>query len=962
MIAIGVRELGVLERPIERGRGRREKKSRPMNVTVGAIFMIIPFVLVLIIAPFPRSPVTEFIYGIFGVYFFAICLVTFFVGLAIYKQKRYKVSRRYIIVSSIKLFALFSAIHVAFTSTALNNLAFGRYLTYGFSNITPGGIIFALPSFIFHTVAGGPVGSLIFLGVVFIIAAAFMATFIVTQVGENKVIKKLSTSNFEFQDEVKTTKKLSPRDAKDLDIVLQENYQKILRDSSRKKHDIAKSELGLTAPLQKINQEDAIYDEPIPLSGMAPSLPVMDQINAMSTDAATKLKQGMAGISPDVDTRLQKPLYNSLGPGYEPKVPVVDISSATALPSKSSFGNVVAHSNSPSFQQAQSALYQPQPSPFQQPISQQSISYEPVTWSNPSQTQPAHSSANSWSIPTPRDMFKNIEDDDEVNMTSAGITMGNWGNMRQSSPSVIPQRQSVFGSKAAGPKQAEIDTTSVAKSLKPYKRKKYINPTVDLIRTESSNLIEAHTEAATKRMMLDGKFKEFNINAKVMHVTVAPAVTRFEVQIGSGTRVNDVLSRESDLSYALGSSNLRIEKTIEGKSAIGIEVPNRSVGVVSIKDLLASKEFMTHKSPLAVVVGKNINDECVIGDIATMPHLLVAGSTGSGKSVMLNTILTSLLFRAHPDDVKLLLVDMKRVELNMYNGVPHMLIPQAIKEAGQAMNALKWMQEEMTKRYDLMEANGVNNIKLYHSLAGYANGTLERMPYILMVIDEAADLMARGKKEVEEVIKSLASLSRAAGIHIIMATQRPSVDVITGVIKTNFPVRIAFKVGSRHDSATIINDAGAEKLVGRGDMLFAREGFAQRVQGAYIENEETHKVMNFIREHNPPEFDPEIEDLVLNGPPNENNAAGGFGDNEFVRKSGEQDAYFIPILKWIVREDNMQRTVSISGIQRQFGLGFGRAGKLIDALAAAQYVGSMNGSKAREVLISREEVERLYGE
>jgi S-DNA-T family DNA segregation ATPase FtsK/SpoIIIE len=502
----------------------------------------------------------------------------------------------------------------------------------------------------------------------------------------------------------------------------------------------------------------------------------------------------------------------------------------------------------------------------------------------------------------------------------------------------------------------------ISTAPKVYIPRQYIKPTIDLIRTESSDLNEFRADAMDKQRLLDIKLKEFGVNAKVTSFTVAPAVTRFEVQLGSVTRVSQVEQLSKDIAYVLGSPNVRMESTIAGKSAIGIEVPNASVGKVSIKDIILSREFQQHKSPLAVAIGKNLNDEAVIGDISSMPHLLIAGSTNSGKSVCINTILTSLLFRAHPDEVKLLLVDMKRVELNIYNDIPHMLIPRTIKDVTQVINALKWLETEMRRRYDVLESNSVNNIGLYHALPAYVKGTLERMPYIVMVIDEAADLIAKGKKEVEESIKSLSSLARACGIHIILATQRPSVDVITSVIKTNFTVRIAFKVSSRFDSVTIINNAGAEKLVGRGDMLFLKEGADQRVQGAFIEREETSRIMNFIRENNESDYDPQIEDIILNGPPNDNNAANGFGDADGIRPQREQDPYFVPVLKWLVRDDNIARIASISGMQRQFGVGFARAGKIMDQLAAAGYVSSANGTKTREVLVTREQVESIYGE
>jgi len=400
-------------------------------------------------------------------------------------------------------------------------------------------------------------------------------------------------------------------------------------------------------------------------------------------------------------------------------------------------------------------------------------------------------------------------------------------------------------------------------------------------------------------------------------------------------------------------------ENVPGKNAIGIEVPNKTIGRVSIRDIITSKDWATNKSPLAVAIGKNISDEVVIGDIGAMPHLLIAGSTGSGKSVCINTILTSLIYRADPADVKLLLVDVKLVELGMYNEIPHMLIPRSIGEVGQAINALKWMQEEMSRRYKILQGQGLKHISQYQSLPNYQNGQLERMPYILMVIDEAADLIYSGKREVEDAVKRLSALGRASGIHLILATQRPSVDVITSVIKANLPVRIGFKTVSRGDSQTIINEVGCDKLVGRGDMLFSKEGHIQRIQGAFIEDEEARRVMNFIRENNVCEFDPDLEDIILNGPPQTNNVANGFGDGPGAARN--QDPTFVPILRWLVREENVKRMASIAGIQRQFSLGFGRAGRIIDQMTAAGYVSEDNGAKGRTVLISKEEVDNLYG-
>jgi len=870
----------------------RERMKRHKQRKLGIFLMSKCLFLLVGIIISPNFFLSQWTFGILGVYAYALLALGFFVGLGMFFNKKYRISFKYSGLSTVLLVTLLLAMHIAFTTTELGNSSFGPYLTHGFSNLTPGGLLFALPAFMMHSLLFLE-GSLVLLGVIFVVTCAFLTNFIISAHGENKVIKRVE--NQSHGDEVVFEHKLD----KSLDKKLEEKYQELLEEQSRKKHNKNKSALGLFDTPTQAPKREATYDEPIPLAQLSPNPNVTDQINEWSTAAAHQFNKGIREAS--VETRLKAPLFNSLGPNYIPKLPAQETGQ----------------------NQLFSQPVQSQPTLFNAPQPQQQYVQPPMFnyVQPPNVTFPSH--------PAP-----SFSDDVEEKPVTSLFDRGNF-------------------------RQTEIEMPKpVIKAKKPTR---YSKPHVDLIRTESSNPVETSSEAIMKQQLLDSKLKEFGVNAKVTNFVVAPAVTRFEIQLATGTRVADVTRLETDIAYALGSANVRLETTIEGKNAIGVEVPNKKVGVVSIKDLVASKEFMNHKSQLAVVIGKNVNDEMVIGDISTMPHLLIAGSTGSGKSVMLNTILTSLLFRAHPDDVKLLLVDMKRVELNMYNDIPHMLIPKAIKEVTHTINALKWMQTEMTRRYDVLEQNGVNNIGLYQSLPAYQNGTLERMPYILMVIDEAADLLARGKKEVEDAIKSLSALARACGIHIILATQRPSVDVITGVIKTNFPVRIAFKVGSRADSQTIINEIGAEKLVGRGDMLFVKEGTAQRVQGAYIELDETRRVMNYIRDNNEAEFDTDLEDRILNGV-NDNGPGVGFGDADQIRKSAGQDPYFVAIAKWIVRDDNVSRTVSISQLQRQFSLGFSRAGKIIDQLTQAGFVSLGNGSKARDVIVSPNEIEELYGE
>jgi len=885
------------EKPQNKKVKKKRKSSRIGNIGLGLCCLAL-VLGIMTACSWPRV-ISAGVYGLFGLYTYAMLFSLFFVGISMKLSRRYSINKKYIICASIMLFALFTAVHLVVTQGELKSMLFGKYMEHGFSRITPGGVLFGIPAFVVWNIFDGIIGSSIVLGGIFIIATAFLMTFVISKHGVNKVIKKKNpVAEIEYEN-AEAAALSYPEAHKEMKARVEQKYQELLQKQGRIKLDKQKSELGLTAPsIIGAATRTAIYDSAVPIDKLAPQgiSGYTDELTQMSTEAAGKFMAGVQG--------LQQPFYaegarfpNEVRSSYSaPTYPYTAPNAPT--PMMYSPGAPVP---------ASSPWTPPTNSPvFYQPL----INYSPSA--DPQPDEPVYT-------PTTR------------------------------------ARKNLNSSIAPG--QTQLDGVMAATKQKPFKPRRYIKPTIDLIRTESTDLSDFHADAANKQAMLDAKLKEFGVNAKVTSFTVAPAITRFEVQLGLGTRANDVYRLDPDFQYVLGTTDVRMEN-VPGKNAIGIEVPNKKVGCVSIKDILASKEWATSKNPLSVAIGKNLNDEIVIGDISSMPHLLIAGSTGSGKSVCINTVLTSLIYRAHPDDVKLLLVDMKLVELNMYNEIPHMLIPRSIGDIQQAINALKWMQNEMQRRYKILETNRFNHISQYHALPSYQNGQIERMPYIIMVIDEAADLIHNGKKDVEDAIKRLSALARACGIHIILATQRPSVDVITAVIKTNFPVRIGFKVNSQGDSRTIINEVGGEKLVGRGDMLFSKEGRIQRVQGAYIEVEEARRVMNFVRENNECEFDSELEDLILNGPPPEN-AASGFGDGPAAARN--QDPLYVPVLRWLVRDDNLNRTASISGIQRQFGLGFGRAGKIIDQLSSAGYVSGGNGVKVREVLISKDEVDNIYG-
>lgn len=435
---------------------------------------------------------------------------------------------------------------------------------------------------------------------------------------------------------------------------------------------------------------------------------------------------------------------------------------------------------------------------------------------------------------------------------------------------------------------------------------------------------------------LEATLESFGVRAKVLEVVRGPAVTRYEIQPDVGVKVSRIVSLTDDIALALAAKDIRMEAPIPGKSAIGIEVPNTEVSVVTMREVMESPTFQDAASKLSITLGRDISGQPIVGNLARMPHLLVAGATGSGKSVCINGIITSVLYKAKPDEVKFLMIDPKMVELNVYNGIPHLLAP-VVTDPKRASLALKKVVVEMEKRYELFSKSGTRNIEGYNAMLTEAQ-TGAPLPYIVVIVDELADLMMVAAKDVEDAICRLAQMARAAGIHLIIATQRPSVDVITGVIKANIPSRIAFGVSSQVDSRTILDSVGAEKLLGRGDMLYLPMGASKsvRVQGAFLSDPEVEAVVNFVRTQGQAEY---VEDMVPH----------------VEEKQDEQNEFEDELYDQAVQIILEAKQASVSLLQRRMRVGYTRAARLIDTMEARGIVGPYEGSKPREVLVSLEQ-------
>ncbi len=506
----------------------------------------------------------------------------------------------------------------------------------------------------------------------------------------------------------------------------------------------------------------------------------------------------------------------------------------------------------------------------------------------------------------------------------------------------------------------ETESSSAEEEVLPSKpvhtaEKAYQAPPLSLLNPPAAPKKNLNTDHSQKIEMMESTLKSFGITAWVENITVGPAITRYELSIAKGTRVSRILSLADDIALSMAAVGVRIEAPIPGKSAIGIEIPNETISMVTLREVLESSRFSESKSPVSVGLGKDITGTAIIADLSKMPHLLIAGQTGAGKSVCINSIITSILYKASPQEVRLILVDPKKVELNVYNGIPHLLTP-VVTDPKKAAGALQFVVRKMEERYETFAKRKVKDIVRYNEVAAEAGEEL--MPRIVVIVDELNDLMLVARGEVEDSVMRIAQLARAAGIYLILATQRPSVNVITGVIKANIPSRIAFAVASGFDSKTILDTGGAEKLVGKGDMLFHLNGEPKpvRVQGAFVGEQEVEKVVEFIKAKNSQgEYIGEEQLVMRELKPSH----GGSGENPNDEDDTDGDDELFPAAVEYAIECG---TISISALQRRFKVGYSRAGRLIDTMELRNIIEPAQGAKARKVLVTREEFWAKYDE
>ena len=554
--------------------------------------------------------------------------------------------------------------------------------------------------------------------------------------------------------------------------------------------------------------------------------------------------------------------------------------------------------------------------------------------------------------------FENEPDNVSSNVAGQPVkstveTVGNVGTVNSYKKPENSSRHGKFGGEDYVSESKAFNALNETKVAEPVIERAHVFPTVELLGepVHSSDSI-SDGELRETAQKLEDTLKSFNVNVRMGAVICGPTVTRYELYPEQGVRVNKITNLTDDIKLSLAAQSIRIEAPIPGKSAVGIEVPNPTPSSVYFRELLEGEAFEKAKSPLTFAVGKDISGKPILTDIGKMPHLLIAGATGSGKSVCINTLIMSILYKADPKDVKLIMIDPKVVELSVYNGIPHLMCP-VVTDAKDAAATLNWAVREMSDRYNKFTELGVRNIAGYNEklqkVSEPEKAGHTKMPYIVVIVDEFADLMMVASKDVEDAVCRLAQLARAAGIHLVLATQRPSVNVITGTIKANIPSRIAFSVSSAIDSRTILDRSGAEKLLGKGDMLFFPSGYSEpvRVQGAFVTDEEVSKIVDFLKNNNEePEYNDKVTQVVEE-------------DTTETQKESkpERDEYFEDAGRFVIESDR----AAAGQLQRRFSIGFNRAGRIIDQLHKAGVVGPAEGTKPRKILMSKNEFEMMLG-
>ncbi|MGN1200945.1 MAG: DNA translocase FtsK [Candidatus Caccovivens sp.] len=940
----------------------KKKKENNKNVKkiVGFSFIAVASVVFLFLTGV--VPVLQtFLLGLFGVFGYPLCIILFVVGLALLNNRKYVMSKKYTICLILSVFFALCMLQLAVVG---NNkvlledgqtqiMPFWDYLAKNYlDKWTAGGFLIGIFSTIFLYIAN-IYGAYIIFALSLVICVALLVDYL-NFMKKNKEIDspvsiKISETERKEQKQILSTP--SVREKEDINVVLDGNLKEQQAEVVQENKPLsARQILGLDKkrnkayeygegnPPSSYNQSIKKVQETKPKSLKEliltpPQIDIDEYFKDMKKDAPTKEEVSANLTNLKSDTNSQK-----VEQEFKPESEQVDFK--RSLPEVKSDELV---------EQADDILK----SAIEEEKNENPDIFEEV------ENDPERNLLNS--LPErnnggnfERNSFERTSFDrgDRTNFERRGFERDRLLNQedRDARDAFRAQAETIAmrnGSLLRGnePLQAEEE-----EKKEPYF---YEKPPIDFITTKSVDLSELNEDVATKRVLLENTLETFGVPAKVQGVVVGPAVTRYELEMPQGISVSKIKNRVDDIALSLAAEGaIRIEAPVPGKSVVGIEVPNSSIATISLKDVIMSKEFQQASSPLTFAIGKDISGKIICGDMKKLTHLLVAGASGSGKSVCLNSIILSLIYKASPEDARIILIDPKRVEFASYEALPHLIMPNIVCDTQKAINTLAWAVNEMERRFELLGFARVKNIDEYNQTPDVLSGKVEKMPFIVLIVDELSDLMMTGKREVEEKIIRLAQKSRAAGIHLILATQKPIADVVTGLIKGNIPSRISFAVTSAIDSMVILDRVGAEKLLGKGDMLYYPIGAQEpkRVQGCFITTNEINNIVDYVRDNNKPIFDKEIEDAINN--PNKTAGQNGGGYNNDID----------PLLPQALKASIECKQASATMIRRRFAIGYPRAARIIDQMEAAGYISSADGVKGRTVYTTEEEFRELFGD
>ncbi len=946
---------------------RRHKVNKPL-------IALIVFSLVFLVCVLPNNFIKSFVLGLIGLLVYPVCIIGILFSIYFMQNRRIRVKKQYVIYLTCALAVIWFIFHLILTNR-LSMENYGVFLAESYlARTTAGGLIFSLISYPIVKLLT-IVGAYIFSAIALAIFVGLIIDYVIVERSVGHAEKK---SKFDFRNIEEFEMEEKPKE------ISKEEHQK----------QIAKRRLGLekgettvisssmpgyeTAP-RKIESRPMSKREYI-LTPLEPIIPQENNVDDLFLDNSTgyfnskkinKVHEAkpLAKTEPveiktkeekknAVENKEEKKDYNILD-ALTPET--TDSTVRMEDSSSDEYADIFADDelDTTDYEEISSTEILPTDLDEETRIEHEEKNFEEPDFETEDEELELDNLDEDYTGDTNEveEITPNIDEHEYVDEYSASVENSKLGSTVETEvvrPSVDLTKfnlPNVVKKPVQEVEQVKIDDIKPKEEIPPY-----VAPPVELLNYMETSGRISDEELQDNIERLEQVLEDFKVPAKVNNVQVGPAVTRYELTMPRGISVNKIAQMADDIAMTLASNGaIRVEAPIPGKNSVGIEVPNNQVTPVSLRELIDSNEFRVRGNPMSFVLGKDINGDIMFCNLDKMPHMLVAGSTGSGKSVCLNTMLLSMCYKSGPQDLRLILVDPKMVEFSTYNGLPHLLIPEVITGKDMTINALDWTVKEMERRYALFAKNHVVNINEFNKLEAVKNKAMEKLPFIVVVVDELADLMLEAKREIEDRIAKLAAKARAAGIHLVLATQRPSVDVITGTVKANLPSRIAFALTNYMDSKTVLDGGGAEKLLGKGDMLFKPQDKPEpkRIQGAYVSNAEISAVVKFIKDNNKPVYDDDAGRAIKNPHQSSSNSH----DNASV---GEQD--FDPVLKDALRLFIQNKQASGSMISRRYSVGFNRAGRIMDQMERAGFIGPQEGSKPRQVLITMDEYKAIFGE